>query len=98
MKKINFKTSRKATEMSFNTIIVAILAVIVLIILVMIFSGKMSKTGEETNRLEKEYSKDKCEIPGTTRLCRVADECRRAGGFVYPETDCSAQGLVCCSQ
>ncbi|PIN86113.1 hypothetical protein COV19_06470 [Candidatus Woesearchaeota archaeon CG10_big_fil_rev_8_21_14_0_10_44_13] len=95
---------KKGMELSLNVIIVAIVLFIVMIILVALFTGKMGGIRKSLNKTESQYSQDKCQIPGTDRVCVITQSsCENRGGFVYeaPQggkwSDCYL-GQICCSQ
>ncbi len=97
--KLNMK-GKKAQGMSMDTIIVAAIALIVLIVIVMIFTGKIGKAREETEKASAGFGADVCKVPGTTRECASSDaECSQRGGSVFtPPTSGWKDCRVCCSK
>lgn len=103
MQKGDDMKNKKAMEMSMNTVIIAVILLIVMIVLIMIFTGKMGSLRKSMNKTESEYSAEKCEVPGTGRVCVISeDACENRGGFVYQKPaggkwgDCM-WGQECCS-
>ncbi len=88
--------SKKATGLSMNTIVIGVIALIVLIVIIMIFTGKVGNVNKETDKISKEYSKDKCNIAGTSRTCSGLAECNNKGGTSFGELDCLSG--ICCSK
>ncbi len=88
--------SKKATGLSMNTIVIGVIALIVLIVVIMIFAGKVGNVNKETKGVSDEYSKDKCEIAGTSRTCKSISECNQQSGLSFGTKDC--QSGICCSK
>jgi len=84
-------------ELTMNTIIVAVIALVVLIVLILIFTGKIRLSSEGAQGAVKEYTGEKCEIPGTGRVCRPRGDCQNMGGIDNGQLSCVA-GMTCCSK
>jgi len=85
--------NKKAVDLTINTVVVAILAVLVMVVLFYVFTGKVGIFSKQLNT-----------CPGD---CMAVDECRTAGGtnlpgsYVQRDSDpvkkCSDVNLICCT-
>lgn len=88
----------KRAELSLNVIIIAVIALIVLVILVLIFTGKTKIFTTQTSDTAKEYTGNKCAVPGTNNECLARYECRDQGGTFQSGSydDCEDYGIQGC--
>ena len=84
---MSFFSSRRGAELSFNMIVVAILAIVALVVMVFIFSSKSGTFGEALIS---------CENKGG--VCKLeASECTDDKPIPILRTDCGQRELpVCC--
>ena len=87
---------KQGAELTMNTIIIAVIALIVLITIVFIFASKIKGSSEKAQESAKEFTTGNCEIPGTGRVCKSATECKATGGIDYGRLDCRLG--ICCSK
>ena len=86
--------SKKAQGLSLNVVIIAALVLIVLVVLVVIFSGRTALFSKGTAEVQEQYSGQKCEIPGTGRVC-AANSCPPGKIAMGDNLDCGS-GWLCC--
>jgi len=85
--------NKKAQGLSMNTIIIAVIGLLILVILALVFSGKITTTREGIEDVEKTADITKCEIPGV-RTCTESAKCARELGQY--SASCP-QGKLCCA-
>jgi len=98
-KMVQQQRTKRAQELSLQTIVVAALVLVVLIVIVIIFTGKTGQTAKQIDKTAEPFQSKLCEIPGTPRTCRnnvIGDSCEERGGFVIQDAECPLGG-VCCS-
>lgn len=86
--------TKKAQGMPLNVVIIAVLVLVVLVVLVIIMANKISSTNKETEKIQNQYSVDKCAIPGTGREC-VAIGVGCGSREYLGEMDCGASKICC---
>jgi len=86
------RNDKRGAELTLNIIIIAVIVLIVLVVMLLIFTGKIRKTGEGITSVEQSVDVGKCEIPGS-RTCVDAIRCTRI--LVQFQASCPA-GQVCC--
>jgi len=88
--------SRRGMELTMNTVIIAVIALIVLVVLALIFTGRIRTSSEATEKVVKEYTGERCSVPGTSRACRPQTDCLSIGGLDNGRLDCMIG--ICCSK
>ncbi len=79
-----------------NTIIIAAIGLVILVVLILLFTGRIRTSAEGTQEAVRDYTGEKCEIPGTLRSCRAAEACASIGGIDNGALDCGSG--ICCSK
>jgi len=82
--------AKKAQGISLTTIVIAVIALIVLIVVIIIFANKMSDSSKASGEVSEQYKGEICELPGTTRTCKIACD-----GVDYGQLDCAP--MLCCA-
>jgi len=81
--------SKKGVELTLNTVIIAVLALLVLLIVALIFTGSIKRFVPVIQGCEEKY--------GTDASCVDDKEaCQSAGGRVDSFAECQDDAKVCC--